>query len=245
MKGRSHMNWLDDIKRRKKEQGLTNEALSERSGIAVGTLNKLLAGASADPKLSTLIPLATALGCTLDELFGTEKNESNALPTELANKYRELDADGKEAVSYTINKEYARMCKERADTPYSLDTAAVRMLRLYSTPASAGTGSYLFGDDYTEISVYLNSKTEDADFAVRVYGDSMMPRYENGDILLVSGADEVQKGELGIFSLNGESYFKKYGGDRLISYNPAYRDIPLTETDDFLCFGKVIGRLKK
>lgn len=239
------MDWLDYIKRRKKEQGLTNDALAEKSGISVGTLNKLLSGASQDPKLSTLLPLASALGCTLDEMLGMTKETLPALPTELAKKYTELDEDGKEAVTYIINKEHARMLKERTEIPYSLDTAAVKKIRLYSTPASAGTGSYLFGDDYTEISVYANGKTEEADFAVRVYGDSMMPRYENGDILLVSGTDEIQKGELGIFSLNGESYFKKYGGDRLISFNPAYRDIPLSETDEFLCFGRVIGRLKK
>lgn len=239
------MDWLDFIKKRKKEQGLTNDALSERSGIAIGTLNKLLSGASQDPKLSTLLPLANALGCTLDEMLGMAKEDHLSLPAELSKKYVELDEDGKEAVSYTINKEHARVLKERTEIPYSLDTATVRKIRLYDTPASAGTGSYLFGDDYTEISIYSNSKTEGADFAVRVYGDSMMPKYENGDILLVEGADEIANGEIGIFSLNGESYFKKYGGDRLISYNPKYRDIPLSEIDEFLCFGRVIGKLKK
>jgi phage repressor protein C with HTH and peptisase S24 domain len=239
------MDWLDFIKKRKKEQGLTNDALAERSGIAIGTLNKLLSGASQDPKLSTLLPLAGALGCTPDEMLGIAKESAPTLPADLAKKYTELDEDGKEAVSYIINKEHARMLKERTETPYSLDTTAIRKIRLYNTPASAGTGSYLFGDDYSEISIYANGKTEDADFAVRVYGDSMMPRYENGDILLVEGADEIAKGELGIFSLNGDSYFKKFGGDRLISYNPKYQDIPLSETDDFLCFGRVIGRLKK
>ena len=239
------MEWLDHIKKRKKAMGLTNDMLAERSGISQGTLNKLLSGTTADPKLSTLMPLCEALGCTIDEILGAEKQSHASLPPELAKKYAELDGDGKEEVAHVINKEHTRMMKKRTETPYSLDTAAVRTLRLYSTPASAGTGSYLFGDDYTEISVYANGKTEDADFAVRVYGDSMMPKYENGDILLVSGESEVQTGELGIFSLNGESYFKKYGGDRLISLNPAYRDIPLGEGDDFHCFGKVIGRLKK
>ena len=36
-----------------------------------------------------------------------------------------------------------------------------------------------------------------------------------------------------------------YGGDRLISLNPAYRDIVLNDHDEIICFGKVIGRLKK
>ena len=50
---------------------------------------------------------------------------------------------------------------------------------------------------------------------------------------------------IGIFSIGGEGYFKKFGGDRLISLNPAYKDIRLDEHTDITCFGKVIGKLKK
>ena len=239
------MQWLDHIKQRKKECGFTNETLSEKSGISVGTLNKLLSGATTDPKLSTLLALAQTFECTVDELLGFEKKEKFSLPEALVQKYAELDGDGVEAVSYIINKEYTRVLKERASTPYSLEIPATRKIRLYDTPASAGTGSYLFGDQFSEITIYTNSKTETADFAVRVYGDSMMPRFENGDILLVEGADQIPKGELGIFSINGESYFKKYGGDKLISLNPMYGDIRLGDNDRVLCFGKVIGKLKK
>ena len=239
------MEWLEHIKQIKKDHGFTNETLAECSGISVGTLNKLLSGATADPKLSTLKALADAFHCTIDELLGEEKEKSFSMPDELIKKYAELDADGIEAVSYIIGKEYARVLKERASMPYSLDTPATRKIKLYDTPASAGTGSYLFGDQYSEITIYTNSKTEDADFAVRVYGDSMMPRFENGDILLIEGADSVEHGELGIFSINGDSYFKKYGGDRLISLNPMYKDIKLRDSDRIICFGKVIGKLKK
>ena len=239
------MQWLDHIRKKKKEFGYTNETLSEKSGISVGTLNKLLSGATADPKLSTLLVLAETFHCSLDELLGFGKETRSAVPEALAEKYAELDEDGIEAVSYIINKEYARVLKERMSMPYSLDVPATRRIRLYDTPASAGTGSYLFGDQFSEITIYANGKTESADFAVRVYGDSMMPRFENGDILLVAGADEITKGELGIFSINGESYFKKYGGDCLISLNPMYGDIRLTDNDRVICFGRVIGKLKK
>ena len=239
------MEWLEHIKQMKKDRGFTNETLADQSGISLGTLNKLLSGATADPKLSTLRSLSEAFHCTLDELLGYKKETALSIPEELLKKYVELDADGMEAVSYIIGKEYARVLKERASTPYSLDTPATRKIKLYDTPASAGTGSYLFGDQYSEITIYSNSKTEDADFAVRVYGDSMMPRFENGDILLIEGADSVEYGELGIFSINGDSYFKKYGGDRLISLNPRYKDILLGDNDRIFCFGKVIGKLKK
>ena len=70
------MQWLEHIKRRKKECGFTNETLSEKSGISVGTLNKLLSGATTDPKLSTLLALAQTFECTVDELLGFEKKET-------------------------------------------------------------------------------------------------------------------------------------------------------------------------
>ena len=70
------MEWLENIKKLKKEKGLTNESLSEKSGISVGTLNKLLSGATTDPKLSTLRPLADALEVSLDELLAIRKENT-------------------------------------------------------------------------------------------------------------------------------------------------------------------------
>ena len=87
--------------------------------------------------------------------------------------------------------------------------------------------------------------TDEADFAVKVYGDSMLPKYMSGDILLVKSAKAVEVGEYGIFSVDGESYVKKFGGDRLISVNPEYSDIMLSEFNQTVCFGKVLGKLKK
>ena len=56
------MDWLLNIKKLKKEKNLTNEALAEKSGISLGTINKLFSGASADPKFSTLCALSDAFG---------------------------------------------------------------------------------------------------------------------------------------------------------------------------------------
>lgn len=242
------MDWLENVKKLKKEKGLTNEALSQRCGISVGTLNKLLAGATTDPKLSTLTLLAKGLDAGLDEmLYGKSSGEKNLSgdEAEIIRKYRQLDASGRETAGYIINKEYQRTLLQSQTVPFSLDTPRIRSLRLYNIAASAGTGSYLSENGYTDISVYSNPTTDAADFAIKVSGNSMMPKYNDGDILLVVKTDEVDLGELGIFSLNGESYFKKFGGDRLISLNPDYSDIPFAPHDDIKCFGKVIGRLKR
>ena len=51
----------------------------------------------------------------------------------------------------------------------------------------------------------------------------------------------MEPGEIGIFVLNGEGYIKKWGGDKLVSLNPVYEPIIITEDDALYCKGKVIG----
>ena len=238
------MNWLENIKRIKKEKNLTNDSLSQLSGISLGTLNKLLSGATVDPKLSTLTALSHALEISLDEMLSSTSSRF-ALNDDLIRKYSELDRSGRETVDYIINKEYNRVKKEREAKPYTLENPAIRQIKLFNTAASAGTGVYLSDSDATEISVYSNPITDSADFAIRVSGNSMMPKYHDGDIILAEKTNKVDEGELGIFSLNGEAFFKKFGGDKLISLNPEYSDIHINAYDEIICFGRVIGRLRK
>ena len=73
----------------------------------------------------------------------------------------------------------------------------------------------------------------------------MEPRYHSGDVVLVQSSDTVEEGELGIFVLDGSGYFKKYGGDCLISLNTKYPPIPLKDFADVACCGRVVGKLKK
>ena len=44
---------LERINEYKKKMGLTTEDLSRLSGVPIGTLNKILSGATKDPKLET------------------------------------------------------------------------------------------------------------------------------------------------------------------------------------------------
>lgn len=62
---------LEKIAEYKKKLNLTTEELSERSGIPVGTLNKILSGATKDPKLETLKAIAKVLGLTLNDFDDT------------------------------------------------------------------------------------------------------------------------------------------------------------------------------
>lgn len=120
-----------------------------------------------------------------------------------------------------------------------------RPVLLYDLAVSAGVGEFLSDDRGTQILIPNNPRTQEADCALRISGDSMEPKYHNGDVLLVQHCEGVEEGELGIFVLDGAGYFKKYGGDRLISLNPAYAPIMLKDFAESTCVGRVVGKLKR
>jgi phage repressor protein C with HTH and peptisase S24 domain len=76
--------------------------------------------------------------------------------------------------------------------------------------------------------------------AIRVNGDSMIPEYNNGDIVLVSRQPSLDIGDVGIFIHNGEGYIKKFEKEGLVSLNPKYATIKVSELDSFRTVGKVL-----
>ena len=118
------------------------------------------------------------------------------------------------------------------------------VIPFYETPVSAGTGSWLGDDIVAEwLTVPRNDLTTSADFALKISGDSMQPKFSNGETVLVKQTSSVFEGEIGVFVLNGESYIKKLGKKELVSLNPAYKPIPLHGFDDVRCVGKGLGTL--
>lgn len=117
----------------------------------------------------------------------------------------------------------------------------------YSTlRVSAGTGEPLIDDTYPKfIEVKRSELTEEANFAVQISGNSMLPHYKNNDIVLVRSQPEVAVGEIGIFTIDGEEYIKERGENKLISLNPEYDDIYFKEGQDIRCKGLVIGTLEE
>ncbi len=84
-----------------------------------------------------------------------------------------------------------------------------------------------------------------ADFALTISGDSMMPTLKNGQIVWVCQQSTLEPGEIGIFYLNGQAFCKELVQDEkgvvLYSHNPKYSPIRVSEYDELLVFGKVVG----
>jgi SOS-response transcriptional repressor LexA len=118
-----------------------------------------------------------------------------------------------------------------------------RVIPLFDLPVSAGSGQFLDGE-YSEPLQVGEDTPERADFAVRVRGDSMMPRFRDGQFVFVEKRPSIEKGDFGVFVLNGEAYIKELGGEgqvQLISLNPAYAPIPVNESDELTVIGRVLG----
>lgn len=101
--------------------------------------------------------------------------------------------------------------------------------------------------DYEEISPSMASTGEF--FALRVKGDSMLPRFTEGDIVIVRKQEDIDSGDIAIMLVNGdEATIKKVqkfeNGINLIPSNPAYDVMTFTKKEiislPVVCLGKVV-----
>lgn len=81
-------------------------------------------------------------------------------------------------------------------------------------------------------------------YVIRVTGDSMRPRIEDGDLILVDYSREPSAGNIVVAMINGAAVVKKFlrqnGQIILRSTNPKYPDIEVKETDQFQIAGVVL-----
>lgn len=101
--------------------------------------------------------------------------------------------------------------------------------------------------DYEQISDIMASSGEY--FALKVIGDSMAPKFTEGDVVIVRKQEDIDNGDIAIMLINGnEATIKrvqKYnGGINLIPTNQAYPILTFTNEEiqelPVRCLGKVV-----
>lgn len=160
------------------------------------------------------------------------------------NEVTTLSTDLNEEGQQKLN-EYAALLKASGlYQPAEVIPISSRHMKRYLLPVSAGTGQFLDDAAYDEIEVG-NEVPEIADFGVTISGNSMEPRFIDGQTVWVHEQEELSEGEIGIFFYAGNAYIKKLGYDGditvLLSLNPAYEPIQIQENEEFKVFGKVVG----
>lgn len=96
--------WLERLVQLKKNSGMTIEQIATASGVPKGTLNKLFAGQTKDPQLSTVSAVVHCMGYTLDDLSGDTSNGETVLTprqSALLSSFDQLNEEGQtKAVEY-------------------------------------------------------------------------------------------------------------------------------------------------
>lgn len=126
---------------------------------------------------------------------------------------------------------------------------------------SAGTGEFLGDGNFEMVSFPENTVPEEAEFGIRVSGDSMEPVYHDGQIVWVQPCEALSVGEVGIFIYDGQGYLKVYDEQApdaahmeeftdsygcvhpqpvMISYNQAYAPKVVKPGADFRIVGRVL-----
>lgn len=94
----------EKLQRIMKEKGYNTSTISERAGLSVSTVNKIVYGIAKNPTLDSVQAIAKALECTLDELVSDENKE----PVAIAAHHDDEEWSEEELAEIERFKEYVR-----------------------------------------------------------------------------------------------------------------------------------------
>lgn len=220
-----------------KEKKLKQKELAQRTGISESAISDWKKKGT-NPAAENISAIADFLGVSLEYLV-TGKEKSPSLPNdelELLKYYKELPTHGRlKLIGRAAGM--ADVYREQVEEP----KPNIISICCSQNRVSAGIGEELFDyEQWDTVDVIETPQSRKADFMLIVDGESMSPKFHDGDYVLVRQQPAVELGQIGIFYFDGKGYIKKFDGDYLISLNPDFDDINLAEKD-VRCFGLVLG----
>lgn len=234
------------LKEIRKAKGISQDKAAEDLGISLRAYQNYEYGAR-EPNLEMLNKLADYFEVTVDYLLGREKapdpfgelNLSTEDEREVLAKYMSLPENVRAILlDVLIQLGDAARARTAADCGEIKQSRPTVWIKKHLNRASAGFGYDLSeNDEWDEIEVLDTPKAAEADFAVQVDGDSMLPDFRDGDIALIKFDPDVPVGKVGLFIVDNMGYIKERGKKCLISRNPDYPNIK----GEARCVGLVIG----
>jgi repressor LexA len=140
----------------------------------------------------------------------------------------------------------------RPQNVYPLQSAIRRKVHLVDLPlvsaVPAGKVSTMFHPDYVDNYVTVDDVKDPQAFALKVKGNSMSPRIEDGDIVIVSPQQDARNGDICVIRVDGEDTLKKvkFEGSyiHLVPLNPDFEPVTVKRKEvDFVW--KVVKLIKE
>ena len=246
---------IEKLTHLKRKYKLTTEDIAAQSAVPLGTLNKIFAGQTKNPALTTMdnlcrvfnVPIRYVLDDTVpDDYSVAAYAESHGMfmisdsEAETFQAYRTLSDLEQRCIMNMIHQFQLR----RPDTDH---VSGERLLPCYEPIACGRHGMFLDSWTIRTLCVPVNHLTKDADFALVINTDGLTPSYQMGNIISVRQR-ECGHEELGVFFYNGEGYIRRLKHKRgqvcLVSIINGVKSIHVSPKDELRCLGVVLGTIR-
>jgi len=248
------MSFAERLKRILAERNIRLTRLCADTGISYHTMQSIIKRNTNEMNISVGIPLTIAqyLKIDLHELLGVEPTAENGQhitpkATRLLSGFDRLNDTGQDkAIERTEElTEIPRFRKGCVEFAEEIRPKLVTV-RVADIPSAAGLGNPLDTPQWEDLQFPERDVPYGTDFGIRISGDSMTPEIHDGSIVFVKATPEITHGQIGIFVLDGEAFCKRFVVEqgecaKLVSANPAYADIVLSEHILARTVGRVLG----
>lgn len=238
------MNVGERIKQRRKDLKMSADELATSVGVSRSTIFRYEKGDIEKVGPDVLKKIADRLNVSPADLMGWDdtpvqelKIPTSPLVKKITEKAVKLTAPRKQKVlDFTESQ-----LREQSNKVISLEENLFEF-KVYEK-LSAGTGFSYFNDGNYDTVFY--DKDLDHDFASWVFGDSMEPKYMNGEVVLIKETGFDYDGAVYAVEWDGQTYIKKVyrekDGLRLVSINNKYKDKFAPFEEDPRIIGKIVG----
>lgn len=238
------MNVGERIKQRRKDLKMSADELATSVGVSRSTIFRYEKGDIEKVGPDVLKKIADKLNVSPADLMGWDdtpvqelKIPTSPLVQKITEKAVKLTAPRKQKVlDFTENQ-----LREQSNKVISLEENLFEF-KVFEK-LSAGTGFSYFNDGNYDTVFY--DKDLDHDFASWVFGDSMEPKYMNGEVVLIKETGFDYDGAIYAVDWDGQTYIKKVykekDGLRLVSINSKYKDKFAPYDEDPRIIGKIVG----
>lgn len=238
------MNVGERIKQCRKDLKMSADELATSVGVSRSTIFRYEKGDIEKVGPDVLKRIAVKLNVSPADLMGWDdtpvqelKIPTSPLVQKITEKAVKLTAPRKQKVlDFTENQ-----LREQSNKVISLEEDLFEY-KVYEK-LSAGTGFSYFNDGNYDTVFY--DKDLDHDFASWVFGDSMEPKYMNGEVVLIKETGFDYDGAIYAVDWDGQTYIKKVykekDGLRLVSINSKYKDKFAPYDEDPRIIGKIVG----
>lgn len=241
----------EKMKLRRKQLKISADEIASALGVSRSTIFRYEKGEIEKLPTESLRIIAEVLKTTPEELMGWTENKSNF---SIVSVFNQLSPPRQQKVYNFAENQLEEQKQEikRENNPItSLEQFRKKKEEdiIYGTTkwygaVSAGTGEFLTDETCEEIELPIEQIPDEADFCLSVNGDSMEPIFHDDDYVFIKRQLEIYSGIIGVVIVNGESFLKRIWFEnnfvRLESFNKKYKDIIITENDDFRIVGKVV-----